>query len=47
MEEIRCQHCHKLLFKGNFIGIIQIMCGRCKKINGIECQLKEEHQSSK
>jgi phage FluMu protein Com len=45
MEEFRCQNCHRLLFKGEYLGVIQIMCGRCKKINEIECQLKEEHQS--
>ena len=44
MEEHRCKGCHKLLFKGKFIGLIQIMCGRCKKMNEIECQVKE-HQS--
>lgn len=44
MEEHRCKNCHKLLFKGKFIGLIYIMCGRCKKINEIECQIKE-HQS--
>ena len=42
MEEVRCKNCHKLLFKGNFVGVIQILCNRCKKINQIECQL--EHQ---
>lgn len=43
MEEFRCKNCHKLLFKGMFIGVIQIMCNRCKKITEIECQY--EHQS--
>ena len=43
MEEYRCKNCNRLLFKGKFVGIIQILCHRCKKINEIECQRKE-HQ---
>lgn len=31
MKEHRCK-CNKLLFKGNFTGIIEIMCPRCKKM---------------
>ena len=45
MKEHRCKKCNKLLFKGKFIGIIEILCSRCKEINRIECQVKEEHQS--
>jgi len=45
MEEFRCISCKKLLFKGKFIGTVQIMCNRCKKIVEIECQL-QEHQSN-
>lgn len=44
MSDFRCMKCNKLLFKGKYIGTIQIMCSRCKKINEIECQ-KKEHQS--
>ena len=39
MKEYRCKHCNKLLFKGKYFGIIEILCNRCKKINQ-----KEEHQ---
>lgn len=44
MKEYRCKSCHSLLFKGQFIGKIEIMCKKCKKIKEIECL---EHQSSK
>lgn len=46
MNEYRCEECHKLLFKGKFTGIIEVMCVRCKKLNKLklECQCKE-HQS--
>ena len=30
MKEVRCK-CNKLLFKGSFIGTIEIICPRCKK----------------
>lgn len=44
MKEYRCNKCNKLLFKGKFLGIIEILCNRCKKINKIEehreCQSK-------
>lgn len=43
-EEYRCKECHKLLFKGKFIGIIEILCNRCKKINKIKSVRKTEHQ---
>ena len=36
MEEIRCIHCNKLLFKGKYTGTIEIMCNRCKKLIKIE-----------
>ena len=32
MKEYRCTECNKLLFKGNFTGIIEILCNRCKKV---------------
>ena len=32
MQEYRCPHCNKLLFKGNFKGTIEIKCPKCKKI---------------
>ena len=41
-NEYRCINCNKLLFKGKFEGIIEIMCNRCKIVNIKECQ---EHQS--
>lgn len=43
MEEFRCLNCNKLLFKGKYIGTIEILCNRCKKIVRIECL---EHQSN-
>ena len=33
--EFRCKHCNKLLFKGTFKGIIEILCSRCKALNKI------------
>ena len=36
MKEYRCKHCNKLLFKGKYFRIIEILCNRCKKINKIE-----------
>lgn len=39
MKEYRCKHCNKLLFKGKYFGIIEILCNRCKQLNKIE-----EHQ---
>ncbi len=46
MKEYRCNKCNKLLFKGNFTGIIEILCNRCKKIIEIneECH---EHLTTK
>lgn len=39
MKEYRCEKCHKLLFKGQFNGIVEILCTRCKEVNRIiECQ---------
>ena len=32
MKEVRCPHCKKLLFKGNFKGNIEIKCDKCKNI---------------
>ena len=44
MKEYRCDKCNKLLFKGKFLGIIEILCNRCKQINKTEehpeCQSK-------
>lgn len=45
MTEFRCQNCKKLLFKGEYKGVIQVKCNKCKQINEIECQVKKEHQS--
>ena len=45
MNEHRCLNCNKLLFKGHFIGIIEIMCNRCKKINKIECQHSQQENN--
>lgn len=36
MLEYRCKYCNKLLFKGKYIGTIEILCNRCKTINNIE-----------
>ena len=38
MTEFRCRNCKRLLFKVKYLGIIQIMCTRCKKLNEIECK---------
>ena len=46
MIEFRCQKCKRLLFKGEYIGTIQIKCNKCKQINEIECQ-KKEHLTTK
>lgn len=46
MKEYRCNKCDKLLFKGYFTGIIEIMCNRCKKIIKINAE-RLERQSSK
>ena len=46
MKEYRCNKCNKLLCRGNFKGIVEIMCNRCKRIiviNG-ECH---EHLTTK
>ena len=32
MKEYRCTECNKLLFKGNFTGIIEILCNRYRNI---------------
>jgi len=31
-NQIRCSHCNKLLFKGDFKGVVEIQCTRCKKL---------------
>ena len=33
MIEQRCKRCNKLLFKGKFIGKVEIICNRCKNKN--------------
>jgi phage FluMu protein Com len=33
LSEIRCSHCNRLLLKAHFVGQIEIMCSRCKRIN--------------
>ena len=43
MKEYRCNKCNKLLYKGRYIGTIEILCNRCKELNIIECL---EHQSN-
>jgi len=45
MKEYRCTECNKLLFKGNFTGIIEILCNRCKKIIVIKAE-RLERQSN-
>lgn len=45
MKEFRCKNCNKLLFKGNFTGIIEICCNRCKKIVKINTE-RLERQSN-
>lgn len=45
MKEYRCTECNKLLFKGNFAGIIEILCNRCKKIIVIKAE-RLERQSN-
>lgn len=44
MKEYRCTKCNKLLFKGNYIGSIEILCTRCKKLIEIRVS-NREHQS--
>jgi phage FluMu protein Com len=44
MNDIRCFNCKKLLFKGNFKGIIEIKCDKCKKIITIYKTEEEEKQ---
>ena len=41
MKEYRCNNCNKLLFKGNFKGIIEILCNRCKKVIEINTERLE------
>jgi len=31
IKEYRCPKCHKLLFKGKYVGVIEIRCKCCKK----------------
>lgn len=31
--DFRCKKCNKLLFKGKFIGKVEIVCNRCKNKN--------------
>lgn len=45
MKEYRCTECNKLLFKGNFTGMIEILCNRCKKIIVINAE-RLERQSN-
>ena len=45
MKEYRCNKCNKLLFKGNFTGMIEILCNRCKKIIVINAE-RLERQSN-
>ena len=39
MKEYRCKQCNKLLFKGKYFGIIEILCNRCKQINKIDLKI--------
>ena len=45
MKEYRCTECNKLLLKGNFTGIIEILCNRCKKVIEIKAE-RLERQSN-
>ena len=45
MKEYRCNKCNKLLCRGNFKGIVEIMCNRCKKIIEIKAE-RLERQSN-
>lgn len=42
MQDYRCSCCNKLLFKGRFLGIIQIKCGKCSKIQEFRVELEKE-----
>lgn len=33
MKDIKCTQCNKLLLKGEFTGVIQIKCPKCKHTN--------------
>lgn len=46
MLEFRCTKCNKLLFKGQYRGIIQVMCSRCKTINEIYIELKKSIENT-
>lgn len=46
MLEFRCTKCNKLLFKGKYLGIIQIMCTRCKTINEINIESKKSIENT-
>ena len=41
MIEYRCDKCNRLLFKGKYVGTIEILCNRCKKLNKIRVSEKE------
>ena len=45
MKEYRCVKCNKLLFKGTFTGMIEILCNRCKKVIVINAE-RLERQSN-
>ncbi|WP_218964002.1 Com family DNA-binding transcriptional regulator [Bacillus toyonensis] len=32
MKEYRCTHCNRLLLRGNYRGIIEIKCNKCKEM---------------
>lgn len=36
INEVRCKKCNKLLFKGNFNGVVEIKCSKCKNILKVE-----------
>lgn len=40
LVDYRCSYCSKLLYKGHFIGKIDIMCNRCKKVNTIKTNVE-------
>lgn len=45
MKEYRCNKCNKLLCRGSFKGIVEIMCNRCKRIIVINAE-RLERQSN-
>ena len=42
-KKYRCKNCNRLLYIGNFSGIIKIKCNRCKQINIITERHERRH----